>query len=207
MGFDLTGQSSRTCSLEARLSWFGITRCVAFLIACFPGVGADHSTMAQDSMVRAIGGGMDVVGKPLAVTASEVLILGRDGRLFSLANADLKQAAAVPQAFQPYSAAEQRGALLKEFGKGFDVSGTGHFLVVHPAGQQDRWAQRFEDLYRRMAHYFAVRGIPMREPTFPLVAIVLNTQGDFVDYARRNGRRVGKDILGYYDPLTNRIVM
>ena len=33
-----------------------------------------------------------------------------------------------------------RGQLLREFGQGYDVSGVGHYLVVHPAGKRDQWA-------------------------------------------------------------------
>ncbi len=161
----------------------------------------------QDRMVRAIGDNFQVEGKPLGVTASEVLLLGRDGRLWALENTQVKSAEVIPTAYQPYSANELRGVLLREFGKGFDVSGTGHFLVVHPTGEKDRWAGTFEDLYRRMLHYFSVRGIATREPAFPLVAIVLSRQADFQAYAQRTGRSVGSDILGYYDPRTNRILM
>ena len=47
--------------------------------------------------------------------------------------------------------------LQREFGRAFDVSGTGQYLVVHPAGQRDRWADRFEQLYRSMIHYLTAR--------------------------------------------------
>ena len=161
----------------------------------------------NDTMVRAVGTDFQVVGKPLGTTATETLILGRDGQLFALKNSSIKSASVMKSSYQPFLAHEMRGELLREFGSGFDVSGTGHFVVVHPAGEKDRWAGMFEDLYRRMLHYFSVRGISVHEPAFPLVAIVLGKQSDFQDYAKRTGREVDNDILGYYDPRTNRILM
>lgn len=181
----------------------GIWILFAILLSGVP----SHRILAGDGLVRIVGSGFQVVGKSLGNTATEHLLLGRDGQLWALEASRIKSATALNSAFQPFSSQEMRGELLREFGEGFDVSGTGHFIVVHPAGEKDRWASMFEDLYRRMLHYFSVRGITIQEPTFPLVAIVLAKQADFQAYARGTGREVGKDILGYYDPRTNRILM
>jgi Protein of unknown function (DUF1570) len=181
----------------------------SFFVTFLTLLASDFSETANggENMVRAVGPNSQVVGKLLGNTASETLILGRDGQLWALETGTIKSASVLPNPFHPFSAHEIRGELLREFGEGFDVSGTGHFIVVHPAGEKDRWAGMFEDLYRRMLHYFSVRGISVHEPAFPLVAIVLGKQADFQAYARRTGRSVDDGILGYYDPRTNRILM
>ncbi len=152
-------------------------------------------------------GDRKIEGKPLAWTDSEVHLLARDGRLWSFAPRDAKQARSLGTAFRPYSAAEQRGELGRELGRGFEVSGTGHFLVAHPAGQRDYWSERFEELYRSFVRYFSVRGFECREPEFPLVAVVFARREDFVLHAQRQGHNVPSGVLGYYSPLSNQVAM
>jgi hypothetical protein len=100
-----------------------------------------------------------------------------------------------------------RFVLQSEFGDGYDVSGTGHYLVVHPAGQRDYWAERFEELYRSFVHYFAVRGLRVRPPEFPLVGIVVRNQAEMARYAAAEGLRISPGVLGYYSHLTNRVIL
>ncbi len=87
------------------------------------------------------------------------------------------------------------------------MSGTGNYLVVHPAGQGQRWAQRFEDLFRSMIHYFSTRGIPTSRPTFPLVAVVFPTRAAFFEQAAKQGDRLPSSVLGYYHTNSNRIML
>ncbi len=145
-------------------------------------------------------------GKPLFWSKQRVTLLGRDGQLWEFQPWQAKN----PQegtTFRPFSQSEMRGALLREFNQGYEVSGTGQFLVVHPAGQRDVWAQRFEELYRSMTHYFRVRGFQMNRPQFPFVAVVFPRQHDFIMYAQEHRMRVNSNILGYYDPQSNRIFL
>jgi hypothetical protein len=83
----------------------------------------------------------------------------------------------------------------------------GHYLVVHPAGQRDQWAPRFEALYRSFVHYFAARGWQLAEPRFPLIAVVFPRQSDFQRQAAREGVPPASGLLGYYSPTTNRILV
>ena len=108
--------------------------------------------------------------------------------------------------FTSLLASEMRGSLYREFGKRFDVSGTGHYLVVHPVGQRDVWANRFEDLYRSFVHYFRSRGISINQPQFPMVAVVFHNKTDFFRYATKNGM-TNKNYLGYYTPISNRVLL
>ena len=98
--------------------------------------------------------------------------------------------------FHSYSQAEIRGSLLREFGHGYEVSGVGHYLVVHPAGKRDQWAPRFEELYRSFVHYFSARGWQLTEPRFPLVAVVFPRQVDFWQQAEKDGMPRSSGVLG-----------
>ena len=149
--------------------------------------------------------GKRVEGMPVNWSGGRVRMLGRDGYLWDFAASEAKNYQKKAGTFQPYSQGELRGRLLREFRQGFEVTGTGHYLVVHPAGEGQRWANWFEDLHRSMIHYFTARGFSLQKTQFPLVSIVFPNQQDFVRYAAQGGHGVGASVLGYYDPVTNRI--
>jgi hypothetical protein len=100
-----------------------------------------------------------------------------------------------------------RGQLTSEFGRSYEVTGTGHFLVVHPRGEAKQWADQFEQLYRNFSHYFSVRGLQLRTPQFPLVAIVWRDRIEFLKAASREGAKLPNGALGYYSQRTNRIML
>ncbi|MBN2021637.1 MAG: DUF1570 domain-containing protein [Pirellulales bacterium] len=172
--------------------------------------GSLHAAEARSpvqGMIEVTLHGQKVEGMPLAFTESRVHLLGRDGRLWSFdpnEATDFRQTSSV---FRPASVSEIRAALLRELGEGFDVTGTTHYMVAHPAGQEDRWARRFEDLYRALVHFFSVRGFRLTEPPFPLIGIVCRNRGDFDRYAARQGGPVSPGVLGYYDLESNRIIL
>src|SRR5207237_10784250 len=126
------------------------------------------------------------------------ILLARDGQLADFPPDQATNYSQVAGAFRSYSQAEIRGQLLREFGQGYEVSGVGHYLVVHPAGKRDQWAPRFEDLYRSFVQYFSARGWQPTEPRFPLVAVVYPRQVDFAQQAGREGMTRTAGVLGYY---------
>ena len=138
-------------------------------------------------MFRARVDGKMVEGKPLSWTADQMLLLGRDGKLYEFNPKTAKEAQKTSPRFFGYSPSEVKGQLQKEFGKQFEVSATRHYLVVHPQGEKDEWANRFEDLYKRFEHYFRVRGFKLEEPPYPLVAVVFRNQGEYRRHAEASG--------------------
>lgn len=165
------------------------------------------SAAAADLSVQLDIDGRRVVGTPLSWSKSQVLLLARDGRLWDFAPHSAKNFRKSPAAFYGYSAPEMRGALVAEFGKQYEVTGAGQYLVVHPVGQRQEWAKRFDELYRSFVHYFSVRGFTPKAPRFPLVAVIFANREAFSSYAAREGGAVRESVLGYYSPMTNRVLM
>ncbi|MEM8679508.1 MAG: hypothetical protein AAGF97_09170, partial [Planctomycetota bacterium] len=126
-----------------------------------------------------------IVGRPLQWDNQSFLMLARDGQIMELDLGLARQGKTLRQPFHSYSASEMRAQLMREFGSAFEVQGTGHYLVVHPAGQPE-WPARFEALYREFTHYFGARGISVTRPPFPLVAVVFPTHESFLRYAVRS---------------------
>jgi hypothetical protein len=136
-----------------------------------------------------------------------MILLGRDGRLYDFNPKQASEAMKTSPRFFGYSAAEMRSALQQEFGKQFDVSATRHYLVVHPSGERDEWANRFEELYKRFTHYFRVRGFTTEEPPFPMVAIVYRNRAEYYRQAAASGTPLRPGTLGHYDPISNRVFL
>ncbi|WDI44380.1 DUF1570 domain-containing protein [Bremerella sp. P1] len=144
---------------------------------------------------------------PVLATEQRVIMLGQDGRMWDFAPQNASNFAQLATPFRPLRQNEMRGDLLTEFGQGFDVTGTGNYLVVHPAGQKDEWANQFETLFRSFQQYFAARGILLQRNEFPLVAVVFPDFRSYQKYAARDGMRVSPGLVGYYSSRTNRVAL
>jgi hypothetical protein len=161
---------------------------------------------AAEPLLKVDVGGRSLEGTPLAVSEKKVFFLARDGQLNDFAPTEASNYSRLDGSFRSYSQAEIRGLLQREFPQ-FEVSGVGHYLVVHPAGTRDQWAPRFEELFRSFQQYFTARGWQLSEPRFPLVAVVFPRQVDFWQAAAREGYEPNPGMLGFYSPISNRIVM
>jgi hypothetical protein len=146
-------------------------------------------------------------GLLLKLTTAEADLLTRDGRLWMFDPAKATEFRKLASTFRGYSAAEMRSRLSQELGRNFEITGTGHYLVAHAPGQRNYWSRRFEELYRSFVRYFSIRGFRLKEPEFPLVAIVFRNQDDFLQYSRSEGNPINSNVLGYYSRISNRIAL
>lgn len=143
---------------------------------------------------------------PLDFSSQWVLALKRNGELLQIRPQQMLNPQMIPR-FQPFSQAEARGELLREFGKKYEVSGTGSYLIVHPRGTKELWAHRFEELYRSMTHFFRARGYPMTKPQFPMMGVVFRSEAQYQSYCQRVLRSNVQNTYGVYMPSTNRIYL
>jgi len=109
--------------------------------------------------------------------------------------------------FAPFSFSEVRRKLLQDFGKGYEVGTSRHYVVCAPEGRARAYADIFESTWRRMHMYFSVRGFDIPDPEFPLVAVVFRDYQSFAENARREKASVSPSILGYYWSTHNRVLM
>jgi len=128
----------------------------------------------------------------------------RNGRIVILEPQEIASIKKVDNRFYPKTFEQLRASLQKEFGSKYTVSATRHFLVVHPPGDYEKWALPFEQLYVRFAAYFKSRGLSVKEPEFPMVAVVLRTRNEFMQMAR--ARDIPPGVVGYYAFHTNRLI-
>jgi len=176
---------------------------ITMLLCAASALAADSSRHTFELDTR--GGRLE--GTPLVQTAKGLEMLGRDGRVWTLATEDSKRLKPLPGGFQSYSSAVLRNRLQDELGRSFQVVGAGHYLVALPVGVKTNWAERFDELYRSFKLYFSVRGFQLQEPAFPLTAIVWPNQESYLRAARAEGANIGPGVVGYYSPTTNRIML
>lgn len=186
-------------------------RCFAGLLACLMYLAVITADWAVgDDATAAIRfklGNTTVEGRPMFWTKANAAVLGDDGRLWQFETAQAKDVEQLNQPFRSQSLVKMRGDLQREFGSAFEVSAAGRYLVVHPRGQGAEWSQRFDELYRSFKMFFAVRSFQLREPEFPLVAVILRSKDEFYRYARKDKAQIQQGILGYYSSQTNRVAM
>ncbi len=150
--------------------------------------------------------GKEVKLLPVGWTSDAIALLARSGHMYIVSPDGLRNPTVIPS-FQPFSQAEMRGELLREFGSTYEVSGTGNYLVVHPDGTRDVWARRFEDLHRSMIHFFRTRGFNLQRPKFPLVGIVFYSRSQYLEYTQTMFKFNASAATGYYMPTTNRVYL
>lgn len=179
---------------------------LASVVALVTLLGMAHATTrAQEVTVRVVKNGRGYVGKPLARDNRNLVLLRRDGRMTTLPLDPQTPLRKFADGFRPFSSQTIRGNLQQEFGSKYQVSITPNFVVVHPPGNYDRWAQPFEVLYQRFRAYFLSRGMKLDDPPFPMIAVVLRTRGEF-DRFLKSYHDYDSTVLGYYSPSSNRII-
>ena len=65
----------------------------------------------------------------------------------------------------------------------------------------------YERLYRGYYSYWKNRGLELRKPTFPLVALVFENKASYAGYAEKELGDATHFIFGYYNMQTNRVTM
>jgi hypothetical protein len=171
-----------------------------------------QAVAAQDALhamqtVKLERGAKQYIGALLAEDADNYVLLQRDGRMKVVSRSGSSHPTPLLDSFAPFTAQAMQQALKAEFGKEYEVSQTEHYLVVHPIGKARQCAEPFEEQYINARQYFEIRGVPTRNPDFPLVAVVLNTRGEFDRFLENYQPENAHDqVLGYYSPRSNRTI-
>lgn len=165
------------------------------------------STTVAGPLVRVSDGDRTYEGAVVSLSRSQCTLMDRQSRLFELDVSQLKSFEKLSEHYQPYSVSAFRSELQAEFGAGYEVAATGHYLVCGPSGRVQRYAQLFESIYRDVEHFYRVRGFQSTTPEAPLVAVVFRTREEFMEYCVRDGVPPSFTLMGYYSLLTNRVAL
>ena len=159
------------------------------------------------SLIRLSDGERDYTGRLEKMSQALCWLVQRDGRLQEFEIDKLKSFKKVGTRFLPFTDSEVRSELLREFGREYEVRGTRHFLVCAARGRARHFAPIFEDVYGAFHREFTTRGFTIKEPEFPMVAIVFADRSSYLAYCKRDESPGAAAAVGYYSPRSNRIAL
>ena len=178
----------------------------AILVATLAFACCTAAATAASPVVKVRKGDGIVEGLPLVWSDNYAALLRGDGVLFTFDPREVS-VERTTRTFQPDTAMSMRRSLEREFGPEYEVTAAGPYLVVHPRGQGRVWASRFDELFRGFQRYFSVRGFALKQPQFPLVAVVLGSRDEYLRYLQRYAPSTPTSTLGFYMPATNRVLL
>ncbi len=169
----------------------------------------------RDPLVEVVYTGKD--GKPqtregrVLVEAADggVLLEDRAGQLWTI-TAEQRPAVKTTNAEYRADSADELGRqLLAEFGQGFEIVRTDHYVICTNAGKP--YAEWCGNLFERLLSGFLThwRGKPLslEEPQAPLPAVVFASADEFAKFAAKDASPATAKSKGYYSVRTNRIVL
>ena len=154
-----------------------------------------------------------VRGRLAARTPAAAFLFTPAGRMAEVPLASVVGFRRLSSRFVPDSPRTVADALRRELGPGGAVSRTRHYIVVrHDSRVAGTFAGRLERIYAGVTGWFRRRGARVRDPEFPLVAVVLPDFPQFAEVAAAEGlatsaARVPRGLGGYYSPGTNRLTV
>ncbi len=147
------------------------------------------------------------VGKSVVHNQQICWLADGDGRYESIRLSEVKSFRELGAVFRPKSAVELRAELLKKYRGDYEVAIKGQYVVCAPLGKAKAYAELFDQVARSFSVYFSRRGFRQQSLEFPLVALVLKSQNDFLEYCVADKQQPSKLLQGYYHPHSNRVVL
>lgn len=176
---------------------------VAALLITTPSFALDRVTLKKD--------GREVIVKGQCLVTAEdggLMVLAPDGMLWTVPPEELVEHSKDETPFTPYARDELGRRLTTEL-PGFDLHETTHYLICHNTSKvYAQWCGGlFERLYLAFTNYWSRRGFELREPRFPLVALVFADRESYANHARGELGDAVDAIIGYYSLRSNRMTM
>ena len=134
------------------------------------------------------------------------LILDADGQLTTIAPNDMKRVDELTDKLTPTPAKELASKVLKIMPPGSRSIVTEHFVVCYNTSDvYARWnADLYEKLYKGFFRFWKEKGVELSTPRFPLVALIFETQDDYIQFASKEFAGA-QNTIGYYHQETNRL--
>jgi hypothetical protein len=147
------------------------------------------------------------VGRISPVDEQYGWLIGRDGRKDLIDLTAVDKFKELPRSFRPYSTSELRDRLRKEFGPPYDAITTRHYVICGPRDSLRDYQPLMEEVYQQVTRFFEHQGWRVREPEFPLIAIVFGDRARFNKYCSEDNVEARPGMAGYYLPTSNRIAL
>lgn len=192
------------------MSGFLMTMCRVALIFTLWLAGASSALGLDQLSFQRDGKKMHVAGKIL-VTAQDggMLLMAPDGVLWAIKPDELIDHTTTPAPFKPLGAEQLSEQLLEELPSGFRVYRTAHYLICYNTSEAyAQWCgSLYERLYRAFTNFWTNQGLDLKDPQFPLVAIVFKDRESYLNHTKKELGESATLINGFYSLRTNRVTM
>lgn len=164
----------------------------------------EHVTIRRETGERKLVGRIEV-----EAADGGILLLGLDGQLWPIPKEELVSRSSDDTPFAPLPAADLAAVAMKDLPEGFRVHQTKHYLILYNTSSvYAEWVGAlYERLYSAFYTFWTHRGLKLKEPDFPLVALVFDSQSSYASFTRHEIGEASISIIGYYSLQTNRVVM
>ena len=134
------------------------------------------------------------------------LILDADGKLTVITPNNLKRLEELSTPLVPTPAKELATKALKLMPAGSRSLVTDHFVVCYNTSDvYAHWnADLYEKLYKGFYRFWKEKGVDLKPPRFPLVALIFESDKDYIEYASKEFAGA-QNTIGYYHQSTNRL--
>ncbi len=135
------------------------------------------------------------------------LLQESNGRLRVIVAKEAQSIQVSNEPFVPMTIERMSQAMLAELPKGFRTTTTKHYVVCYnTTDAYAKWnAALYERLFRGFYTYWKRLGVDLREPEFPLVAVVFESSDGYIRYAKKEDISNAENMIGYYNLLSNRM--
>ena len=167
----------------------------------------DYVTIKRDSKEQEVSGKIEVEAED-----GGVLLLSPDGELWAITAEEIVSKRKDDTEFAPLTRDALGKRLLQEH-PGFKLHTTAHYAICYNTSKEyAEWVgSLYERLYDGFYNYWSKRGLKLRDPELPLVALVFDSRENYALHARRElGDAVGGaegGIIGYYSLRSNQVTM
>ncbi len=174
--------------------WLGSARLEAMerVVVCQEGKSV---TLEGRSLVEAKDGGR--------------LFLTRGGEMFPLTPSMQSGYTKDDRPFAPYDEKEFQQRVLAKLPPGFEVRRTAHYLIFFETSRAyAQWCgSLFERLYMAFTNFWKRQKVEIKDPEFPLVAVIFNNKRSFDQFSREELGDAVRNVIGYYNLRSNWMVM
>ena len=178
--------------------------CSVYLAASRIASGLDYVTIQQHGQRTVL------CGRVLTEAADGgLLVEDRAGVLWAVQPEELVQRDPQAAPFAYFSPTEFPERLLAELPRGFRVHTTANYVICYNTSPvYAQWCGAlYERLFRAFSNYWRQRGLELKRPELPLVALVFADQASYETYARPELGAAAGSVIGYYSLRTNRVAM
>ncbi len=183
---------------------------LALVVMAGASLWSDSAAALDRLVVTKEGGRKPLAGRVIAEAQDGGVVLQTaDGVLWPLQPEDFMERRADDAPFEPLSREAMTARLIADLPAGFRVHSTANYLIGYNTSlAYAQWCGAlYERLYRGFHTFWDARGVDLKVPEFPLVALVFDGQESYVRGVRSELGAAATSIVGYYSPSTNRVNM